>query len=113
MGICLDYVTASLAEQGSPIAFVFPEDTVSIFSPIGLVKDSVNQENGKLLFDFILSKEGQEILVSQNLISVRDDVEQPGVNVAEIASKALSLDLEAMAEQNDANLAAYDKIFGI
>jgi len=113
VGICLDYVTASLAEQGSPIAFVFPEDTVSIFSPIGLVKDSVNQENGKLLFDFILSKEGQEILVSQNLISVRDDVEQPGVNVAEIASKALSLDLEAMAEQNDANLAAYDKIFGI
>ncbi|NMB00733.1 MAG: ABC transporter substrate-binding protein [Firmicutes bacterium] len=113
VGVCLDYVTASLAEQGSTIAFVFPEDTVSIFSPIGLVKGSANQENGKLLYDYILSKEGQEILVSQNLISVRSDVEQSGVDVAEIAKKALSLDLEAMAAENDENLAAYDKIFGI
>lgn len=113
VGVCLDYVTASLAKEGSPIAFVFPEDTVSIFSPIGLVKNSANNENGKLLYDFILSKEGQEILVSQNLISVRDDVEQADVNVEEIAKKALSLDLEVMAGESDAILAAYDKIFGI
>lgn len=113
VGVCLDYVTANLASVGSPIAFVFPEDTVSIFSPIGLVKNSANNENGKLLYDFILSKEGQEILVEQNLISVRNDVEQADVDVEAIAKKALSLDLEAMSEENDENLAAYDRIFGI
>lgn len=113
VGVCLDYVTATLAEQGSPIAFIFPEDTVSIFSPIGLVKNAPNGDNGKLLFDFILSKEGQEILISQNLISVRNDLEQPGVNVEEIAAKALSLDLEAMVRESDENLAAFDKLFGI
>lgn len=113
VGVCLDYVTANLAEVGSPIAFIFPEDTVSIFSPIGLVKDSTNNENGKLLYDFILSKDGQEILVSQNLISVRSDVEQGNVDVDEIAAKALSLDLQAMSRETDENLAAFDKIFGI
>ena len=113
VGICLDYVTANLANEGSPIAFVFPEDTVSIFSPIGLVKDSTNNVNGKLLYDFILSKEGQEILIANNLISVRNDVDQGNVDVAGIAEKALSLDLQSMSEQTDENLATFDKIFGI
>ena len=112
IGVCLDYMTTNLGELGSPIGFVFPKDTVSIFSPIGLVKDSVNNENGKLLYDFILSKKGQEILVSENLISVRNDVDQGNVDVDAIAEKALPLNLEAMARDNDKNLAAYDSIFG-
>ena len=112
IGVCLDYMTANLMALGSPVDFIFPEDTVAIFSPIGLVKDSANNENGKLLYDFILSKEGQEILVAENLISVRNDVDQGSVDVDAIAKKALVLDLEAMARDNDKNLAAYDSIFG-
>ncbi|MCK9526268.1 MAG: ABC transporter substrate-binding protein [Limnochordia bacterium] len=112
IGVCLDYMTANLIALGSPVEFVFPEDTVAIFSPIGLVKDSSNNENGKLLYDFILSQEGQKILVNENLISVRNDVDQGNVDVDAIAKKALVLDLEAMARDNDKNLAAYDSIFG-
>lgn len=113
VGVCLDYVTANLANEGSPIAFVFPEDTVSIFSPIGLVKDSTNQTNGMLLYDYILSKEGQEILVANNLISVRNDVDQGDTDVDIIAEKALSVDLNAMSEKSDENLSFFDKVFGI
>lgn len=113
VGVCLDYITANLANEGSPIAFVFPEDTVAIFSPIGLVNKATNEENGKLLYDFILSKEGQEILVKNNLISVRNDVDQGNVDVAAIAAKALSIDLKGMAEKNEENLAKFDSIFGI
>lgn len=113
VGVCLDYVTANLAKEGSPIAFVFPEDTVSIFSPIGLVKDSTNQANGKLLYDFILSKDGQEILVANNLISVRNDVDQGDTDVDAIAEKALSVDLNEMSKKSDEHLALFDKIFGI
>ena len=113
VGVCLDYVTANLANEGSPIAFIFPKDTVSIFSPIGLVKNSTNQANGKLLYDFILSKEGQEILVANNLISVRKDVEQSGIDVDAIAEKALGIDLNEMSEKNDHNLDFFDKTFGI
>ena len=112
VGIMLDYVSHNLEAQGSPIAFTYlPKDLVSIFSPIGLVKNSANFENGKLLYDFILSKEGQEILVKNNLLSVRNDVEMPGVDVDAIAKSALTVDLEALAANSDKILTTFDNIF--
>lgn len=111
VGVCLDYVTANVAGKGSPIAFVYPEDTVSIFSPIGLVKDCKNEENGKLLYDYILSKEGQEVLVAQNLLSVRSDVNQGGVDVGAIAAKAMQSNMKDVVAQEAENKAAFDKIF--
>ncbi|MBQ9433233.1 MAG: ABC transporter substrate-binding protein [Synergistaceae bacterium] len=112
VGIMLDYVSHNLMAQGSPIGFTYiPKDLISIFSPIGLVKGSPNNDNGKLLYDFILSKEGQEILVANNLLSVRNDVEMPGVDVAGIAKSAMTVDLEALAENSDNILARFDAIF--
>ena len=75
--------------------------------------DCANEENGKLLYDFILSKEGQQVLIDNNLISVRSDIDQGDIDVAAIASKALPCDLNAMVEKDEANGAAFDKIFGL
>ncbi|MDE6107635.1 MAG: ABC transporter substrate-binding protein, partial [Oscillospiraceae bacterium] len=111
VGVCLDYVTANLISDGSPIAFLYPEDTVSIASPIGLVANCNNEENGKLLYDFILSKEGQEILVANNLVSVRTDVEQ-AVDLTAIPS-ILECDFNKLASEGEANLDAFNKIFGL
>lgn len=111
VGVCLDYVTANTADKGSPIAFVYPEDTVSIFSPIGLVKGARNEENGKKLYDFILSKEGQEILVAQNLLSVRSDVDQGSTDVAAIAKKAMESNMNDVVAKEEENKVEFDKIF--
>lgn len=111
VGVCLDYVTANLVADGSPIAFLYPEETVSIASPIGLVNDCNNEENGKLLYDFILSKEGQEILVANNLVSVRKDVDQ-SVDLTAIPS-FLECDMAKLAEDGEANLDTFNKIFGL
>lgn len=113
VGVCLDYVTATLSNEGSPIAFVFPEDTISIFSPIGLVAKAANEENGKLLYDFILSMDGQKVLIENNLISVRNDIDQGETDVAAIAQKAMAVELGTMAEHVEENITAFDKIFGI
>lgn len=113
VGVCLDYVTANLSGEGSPIAFVFPEDTVSIFSPIGLVANCANEENGKLLYDFILSQEGQEVLVANNLISVRNDIDQKDTDVNAIAAKALKSDLNDMVTKEEENGEQFDEIFGL
>lgn len=111
VGVCLDYVSANLIADGSPIAFLYPEETVSIASPIGLVKDCNNEENGKLLYDFILSKEGQEILVANNLVSVRSDVEQ-SVDLSTIPS-FLECDMAKLAADSEANLTAFNGIWGL
>ena len=89
---------------------MYPEDTVSITSPIGIVKDCKNIENAKLLYDFILSKEGQEILVANNLLSVRSDVEQ-SADTAAIAAKAMPSDMAEVVKSSKENAAAFDKIF--
>jgi len=114
VGVCIDYVAANLTDGGSPIAFLYPaEDTVSIPSPIGLVAGAENEENGKLLYDFLLSKEGQEILVENNLVSVRKDVEQPDLDLEEITKKALVYDMGQMAEKATSNLTTFNQIFGL
>ena len=110
VGVCLDYVTANIKEKGSPIEFVYPEDTVSIFSPIGIVKDAKNMENAKLLYDFILSQEGQEIIVAQNLLSVRKGVKQ-NADVAAIGAKAMSSNMKDVVAKEDESKAAFDKLF--
>ena len=110
VGVCLDYVTANLVKEGSPITFVYPEDTVSITSPIGIVKGAKNIDNAKLLYDFILSKEGQEILVANNLLSVRSDVAQ-NADTAAIAAKAMPSDMAEVVKSSKANAEAFDKIF--
>lgn len=112
VGIMLDYVTQNLMDEGSPLGFTYIDsDLVSIFSPIGLVEGCANETNGKLLYDFILSKEGQEILVENNLLSVRDDVDQKGASVEDIAKAAMTVDLQSLSDNSDQIIDTFDKIF--
>ena len=112
VGMCLDYVTNNLKTKGSTIDFVYlDKDIVSIFSPVALVKGAKNEKNGKLLIDFILSKEGQEVLVANNLLSVRKDVKQTGESAETIAKRAMSVDLQALASGSKDMLKQFDSIF--
>ena len=107
VGICLDYVSANLMAQGSPMNFHYTtDDVITMTSPIALIKGCANEDNGKLLMDFILSKEGQEVLVANNLVSVRDDVEMQ-VDTSAIASVNMAVDYNDLG----ANLQSYmDKL---
>jgi len=111
VGICLDYVSANLIAEGSPMNFHYTtEDVITMTSPIALIKGCANEENGKLLFDFILSKEGQEVLVANNLVSVRDDVEMK-VDTSAIAAINMEVDYNDLGENLQNYLDAFNKIF--
>lgn len=112
VGICLDYVSANLIAEGSPMKFQYTDsDVVTMTSPVALIKNSPNQENGKKLIDFILSKEGQEVLVANNLISVRDDVAMK-VDTSALAKKNAAVDYNALGEKlNSEYLPAFNKIW--
>lgn len=112
IGICLDYVTSNLAEAGAPVTFLYPnQDLVRIYSPLGLVAHCANEQNGKLLYDYILSKEGQEILIKNNLISIRDDVKQNDRGMDAISRQTLEPDLDWIAENSDEIMSRFDRIF--
>ena len=111
IGICLDYVSANLIAQGSPINFHFTtSDVCTMTSPVALIKGSSNQENGKHLIDFLLSKEGQEVLVAQNLVSVRDDVAMK-VDTSAIAAINMPVDFVGLGKNMKSYQATFNKIW--
>ncbi len=111
VGICLDYVSANLIAKGSPLAFHYTtDDVITMTSPIALIKGCANEENGKLLMDFILSKEGQEVLVANNLVSVRDDVEMK-VDTSAIAAVNMEVDYADLGANFQNYLDGFNTIF--
>ena len=111
VGICLDYVSANLIAEGSPMAFHYTtEDVITMTSPVAMIKGCANEDNGKLLMDFILSKEGQEVLVANNLVSVRDDVEMQ-VDTSAIAAINMTVDFNDLGENLQNYLESFNKIF--
>ena len=112
VGICLDYVSANLIAEGSPMAFHYTtEDVITMTSPIAMIKGCANPDNAKLLMDFILSKEGQEVLVANNLVSVRDDVEMK-VDTSAIAAINMPVDYTELGAHLQEYLNKFNEIFG-
>ena len=112
VGICLDYVSANLIAEGSPMAFHYTtEDVITMTSPIAIIKGCANEDNAKLLMDFILSKDGQEVLVANNLVSVRDDVKMK-VDTSAIAAINMPVDYNELGQNLQNYLNEFNKIFG-
>lgn len=111
--IAVDYVTQTLEKDGSTIKFVYPdEDLIAISSPIALIKGSKNQENAKLLFDFILSVEGQQILAANDCSPIRSDVIKEGaLSIDEIVARSMVINNAYIAEHDSEFLTEFDKIF--
>lgn len=95
----IDYIMAAEASKGAPVAFVFPEDGVlSLPSPMAIGAKARNPEAAKVFLDFVLSKEGQQVLVSKHFLPVRTDVAPPPGLPSPSEIKALKVDYEWMAK---------------
>jgi iron(III) transport system substrate-binding protein len=80
MGITIDFMTRGRKIENSniPIDYVFPEEgAVLVPSPIAITKDSQNIEAAKAFVDFIISKQGQELMSARGVAPVRLDVNPP------------------------------------
>jgi iron(III) transport system substrate-binding protein len=78
IAMTLDYIVAGLIKKGAPLAIVWPPDgAISVPSPIAIIKGTKNPTGSKAFVDFVLSKDGQEFLVKQEVIPVRADVAPP------------------------------------
>ncbi|HHY53235.1 MAG TPA: extracellular solute-binding protein [Clostridiales bacterium] len=111
IGIGLDYMVESMAASGEPIAAIRPEkDGVTLFSPIGLVEGGPNLRNARLLYDYILSEEGQNILKSSHLRGIRDDG-QEGSNRKTVLKNDMWVDDWLMYDKAAEMLATFDRIF--
>jgi iron(III) transport system substrate-binding protein len=95
----IDYIMAAQAAEGAPVAFTFVDEGVlSLPSPIAIGKNARNPDAARVFVDFILSQEGQQVLVDQHFLPVRTDVEPPAGLPSPEEIKALDVDFEWLAE---------------
>jgi iron(III) transport system substrate-binding protein len=76
-GLAVDYIAFNRIGKGAPLRLVYPREMLVVPGPVAIFKDSPNVETAKKFVDFILSREGQAILVKSGTLPVRADVKIP------------------------------------
>ena len=111
IGLTGDSNIVTMAEQGYPVAAVYPsEGTALRFDASGVIKGGPNQENAKLFLDFVNSKEAHDIIVKSKRRSVRTDAPAPGGQVPTTQIKTFAYDDAAAARDRKANLEKFDDL---
>src|SRR5262245_41672719 len=76
LGIVYAHRVESMKKSGAPIEWVKTADPVfTVLSPVAVAAKARNPNAGKLLMDFVLSREAQLVLRTANRLSGRSDVE--------------------------------------
>lgn len=75
--LAVDYITNDKIEKGATLALVYPPEMLVIPSPVTIFKGTLNLAAAQKFVDFLLSKQGQEIIAAEGTLPVRPDVMVP------------------------------------
>jgi len=67
IGIVIDFFALSSIGGGFPVEFIYPKVTTLVPANIGIIKNAPNEKYAKLFIDFLLSTQGQEILLDPKI----------------------------------------------
>ena len=67
IGIVIDFFGLSSIGGGFPVEFIYPKVTTLVPANIGVIKNAPNEKYAKLFVDFLLSTQGQEILLDPKI----------------------------------------------
>jgi iron(III) transport system substrate-binding protein len=102
IGVAFDFMAYEQKAKGETVDFILPEKTPVLVNPVSLVKDGPNPEGGKAFIDFLLSKEGQQILADWYHIPINPEVESKTPLTLEKAQEsAIDLDIDWVIENYD------------
>lgn len=111
VAMTLDYIVAGLIKKGAPLEIIWPQDgVISVPSPIAIIKNTKQLEGSKAFVDYVLSKEGQEFLVKQEVIPVRGDVKPPQGQPSASQIKFIPIPYEWAAENAPAIREKFEKL---
>lgn len=111
-GVLVDYLAIREKAKGSPVEFVFPTEGVSMVTePVAILKDSKNQELARKFVDFVLSEEGQKLVVEQGYLPARNGVASPEGFPARDQIKLLPFDAAKSLENAESDKEQFAKLF--
>lgn len=111
VGIVTDNGVRAAKAKGSPVEMIYPTDgAIPVTEPIAVVAGTKNLDAAKAFVDFVLSPEGQALIVTQNYIPLLPSVAPPAGVPKDI--KELPIDATAVAKQLPDAKKQFTDIFG-
>lgn len=112
-GIVVDYLALRDKANGSPIDFIYPsEGSLAVTEPIGIVKNTPNEELAKVFVDFILSDEGQKATAQIGYTPIKSGIKAPDGFKSADEIKNLTYDLSELAASKDSDKEEFSELFG-
>jgi iron(III) transport system substrate-binding protein len=111
-GVIVDFLAIREAAKGSPIEFIFPKTGVSMVTePVAIMKEAKNKEAAKRFVDFLLSKQGQSLVLKQGYLPARSDIGVPAGFPKRADIRLMPFDAAKTLRDNEANKKRFSNIF--
>ena len=112
-GFLVEFMALNAQKRGSPVSFVIPRDGVSaVTEPVAALRTARNPEAARAFIDFLLSRDGQELAVSQGYMPARRDVRPPEGFPTLADGALLPVDLAQAMRADEANKRRFAELFG-
>lgn len=112
--IGVDYIVIEKMEKGANLGFMYPKEMLVIPSPVAIIKGSANVSAARKFVDFLLSKEGQEIIASSGTLPIREDVavvKKFGlVTPREATARSMKIDYQKMIDEKESIIKKFSDI---
>ncbi|MGG7449013.1 ABC transporter substrate-binding protein [Kosakonia oryzendophytica] len=112
-GVLVDYMAIREKAKGAPIEFVFPKEGVSIVTePVAMLKGAKNPEGAKAFIDFVLSDEGQKLVLQQGYLPADAALPVPTGFPPRDSIKLMPFDAAKALADTEANKKRFADLFG-
>ncbi|MGU3401592.1 ABC transporter substrate-binding protein [Brucellaceae bacterium D45D] len=112
-GIIADADIIRAKAKGSPVDIVFPSEGVSfITEPVAIMKSSRNPEAAKKFVDFLLSQDGQKLVLEQGNLPLDPSLPVPQGFPKRSEIKLIPMDADKAVENDQAVRQKFTEIFG-
>jgi iron(III) transport system substrate-binding protein len=112
-GVITDADIILAKQKGSPIDLVYPKEGVSfVTEPVAILSSSHNVPAAKAFVNFLLSKQGQELVVKQGNRPIDESVPAPAGFTPIDKIKLLTLDADKAVDDDKQVRAKFTEIFG-
>ncbi|MGR3801988.1 ABC transporter substrate-binding protein [Marinibacterium profundimaris] len=113
-GVLVDFMALRAKADGSPVDFVFPEEGVSyVTEPVAIMKKAEGNAAAQKFVDFLLSEEGQELVVEQGYIPARNGIDSPEGFPSRGEIKLMAFDPAKALADTETNKERFAKVFGV
>lgn len=113
-GVLVDYMALRAKAEGSPVDFVFPAEGVTyVTEPVAIMSEAANRADAEAFVDFVLSEEGQNLVVQMGYIPARTGIASPKGFPARKDLKLIPFDPARTLAETEANKARFAEVFGV